>query len=48
MQICTMLGYKVTYKVLDSKNFGVAQSRKRIYIIGSKLCEPKMRHFPYK
>jgi DNA (cytosine-5)-methyltransferase 1 len=29
------LGYKVVWKVLDSKNFGVAQIRKRIYITGS-------------
>jgi DNA (cytosine-5)-methyltransferase 1 len=27
--------YKVTYRVLDSKDFGVPQSRKRIFIIGS-------------
>ena len=29
------LGYKVTWKVLDSKDFGLAQSRKRIYITGT-------------
>lgn len=28
------LGYKVSYKVLDSQYFGLAQSRKRIYIVG--------------
>ena len=28
-------GYKVTYKVLNSKRFGVAQERKRIYIVGA-------------
>lgn len=27
------IGYKVFYKVLDSKNFGVAQHRERIYIV---------------
>ena len=28
------LGYKVLYKVLNSKNFGVPQNRERIYIVG--------------
>lgn len=28
------LGYKVFYKVLNSKNFGVPQNRERIYIVG--------------
>lgn len=28
------LGYKVSYRVLDGKDFGLAQSRKRIYIVG--------------
>jgi DNA (cytosine-5)-methyltransferase 1 len=29
------LGYKINYKVLDSKYFGLPQSRKRIYITGT-------------
>ncbi len=29
------LGYKVTWKVLNSKDFGLAQERKRIYIVGT-------------
>lgn len=28
------LGYNVTYKLLDSRDFGLAQSRKRVYIVG--------------
>lgn len=28
------LGYDVAWQVLSSKNFGVSQSRKRVYIIG--------------
>lgn len=28
------LGYSVSYKVLNAKHFGVAQERKRIYIVG--------------
>ncbi|MBE5990527.1 MAG: DNA (cytosine-5-)-methyltransferase [Paenibacillaceae bacterium] len=29
------LGYNVNWKVLDSQHFGLAQSRKRIYIVGT-------------
>lgn len=29
------LGYQVSWKVLDSKNFGLAQTRNRVYIIGT-------------
>ena len=39
------LGYKVSYKVLDSSEFGLAQSRKRIYIIGNKIEEAKLDNF---
>ena len=30
------LGYKVSWKVLDSVDFGLAQSRKRVFIVGTK------------
>ena len=30
------LGYKVSWKILNSKDFGLAQERKRIYIVGTK------------
>ena len=30
------LGYKVTWRVLNAKDFGLAQERKRIYIVGTK------------
>lgn len=36
LQTLNELGYKISWKVLDSKLFGVPQSRKRIYIIGSR------------
>lgn len=31
----SQLGYKVSYSVLNSKDFGVPQERKRIYIVGT-------------
>ncbi|PIY72380.1 DNA (cytosine-5-)-methyltransferase [Candidatus Roizmanbacteria bacterium CG_4_10_14_0_8_um_filter_33_9] len=39
------LGYKVFYKILNSKNFGLAQSRPRIYIVGFKNHDIKF-NFP--
>ena len=30
------LGYKVSWKILNAKNFGVPQDRKRIYIVGTQ------------
>ncbi len=35
LSILEDLGYKVSWKVLDAKNFGIPQTRKRIYIVGS-------------
>lgn len=42
------LGYKVNYKVLDSQNFGLAQSRKRIYIVGARKDIPNLDLFEVK
>lgn len=36
LESLTNLGYKVNYKLIDSINFGLAQSRKRVYIVGTK------------
>lgn len=42
------LGYKTNYRLLDSKNFGVAQSRKRIYIVGTLSDYVDLDNFPIK
>ena len=41
-----VLGYKVNYKVLNSKYFGVPQERKRIYIVGTFKEAPNLEEFP--
>jgi DNA (cytosine-5)-methyltransferase 1 len=38
--------YKITYQVLDSKDFGVPQTRKRIFIVGSLKEEVSLENFP--
>lgn len=42
------LGYHVEWKVLNSKDFGVPQSRKRVYIVGylDQRCAGKILPFP--
>lgn len=39
------LGYKVEWKLLDSKDFGVAQSRKRVYITGTLDKKVNLKDF---
>lgn len=39
------LGYKVSWKVLNAKYFGVPQDRKRIYIVGTKKEAPALTKF---
>lgn len=38
------LGYKVSWKVLDSIEFGLPQSRKRIFIVGTKDEKPNLSY----
>ena len=40
-----MLGYHVSWKVLNSKDFAVPQERKRIYIVGSLKEKPSLDKF---
>lgn len=42
------LGYFVTWKVLNSRYFGVAQERKRIYIVGCKKHSISLDNFDKK
>lgn len=42
------LGYKVEWRLLDSQNFGVAQSRYRVYIVGTLNGFVKLDDFPTK
>lgn len=39
------LNYKVSWKVLNAKLFGVPQERKRIYIVGTKKEVPNLENF---
>lgn len=39
------LDYQVSWKVLDSVNFGVPQSRKRVYIVGTKNEKVSLDNF---
>lgn len=41
------LGYKVSWKVLNAKYFGVPQERKRIYIVGTKKEAPNLESFKH-
>lgn len=40
------LGYRVSYRVLNSKDFGVPQERKRIYIVGTRNEKVSLENFP--
>ncbi|NCB03205.1 MAG: DNA (cytosine-5-)-methyltransferase, partial [Spirochaetia bacterium] len=39
------LGYHVSYKLLDGQHFGLAQSRKRVYIVGTQIEEVPLTGF---
>ncbi len=48
LEILLNLGYKINWRVLNAKDFGVPQERKRIYIIGTKTDIPNMDCFEKK
>ena len=41
------LAYNVTWKVIDSVNFGVPQSRKRVFIVGTKQGKVSLDNFDH-
>jgi DNA (cytosine-5)-methyltransferase 1 len=41
------LDYKVSWRVLNAKHFGVPQERKRIYIVGTKKETPNLERFTH-
>ncbi len=45
LQTLDDLDYQVSWKVLNAKDFGVPQERKRIYIVGTKKDRPDLNHF---
>jgi len=42
------LGYKVNWDLLDAQNFGLAQIRSRIYIVGTRVEEVSLEGFEVK
>lgn len=48
IEVLEELNYHINFKVLDGKEFGLAQSRKRIYIVGSKASKPSLDLFELK
>lgn len=45
LQTLDELGYKVSWRVLNAKDFGVPQERKRIYIVGTRRAKPDLEDF---
>ncbi len=41
-----LAGYSATWQVLDAKNYGLAQDRKRLFIVGIRSSERKRFKFP--
>ncbi|OJU09168.1 MAG: DNA (cytosine-5-)-methyltransferase [Clostridiales bacterium 43-6] len=42
------LDYTVTWDILDAQDFGLAQARRRIYIVGTKKEKVSLKNFPQK
>ncbi len=40
------LGYDYTFAVLDASSYGIPQTRRRIFVVGSKTPLPPFFHFP--
>ena len=46
LKVLRSMGYLVSWEVLNSKDFGIPQSRKRIFIVGSNNYEIPLNEFP--
>lgn len=47
IQHLEVLGYKISWKILNAKDFGVPQERKRVYIVGTKVKIPNLNEFAH-
>jgi len=47
-EVLSDIGYMVQWQVLNSKNFGVPQSRERVYIVGHLRGESRPQVFPIR
>ena len=47
LQTLDELEYNVSWRVLNAKDFGVPQERKRIYIVGTRKTAPNLEHFQH-
>ena len=45
LQTLNELDYQVSWRVLNAKDFGVPQDRKRIYIVGTRVAKPDLENF---
>ncbi len=45
MQVLEELDYETSWNVLNAKDFGIPQDRKRVYIVGSKKGKPDIYNF---
>jgi len=48
LKILTQIGYKVSWKLLNSKNFNLPQDRNRIFIVGTKKTKISLENFKDK
>lgn len=45
LQTLKEIGYQVSWKVLNAKNFGIPQDRRRVYIVGTREAKPSLEGF---
>lgn len=45
LQVLEELDYQVSWRVLNAKDFGVPQDRRRVYIVGTKKAKPCLEKF---